>query len=166
MAQVRHDIKIYLSLIGSQQAAPMSGTESAIDPSSGFSTTTWALCCLSLVLKYFEHACPGWDEVGVVHAFSGRFACPVPFQRTAQHNWRVDIRRRDTYQDDSKTTTKCRLEFMWGGIICPPIGFTRSHCSINFLHENLCRPGRVHERNNWVCGDGIRLRKRTYTDSR
>ena len=30
MAQVRHDIKIYLSLIGSQQASPMNGTESAI----------------------------------------------------------------------------------------------------------------------------------------
>ena len=30
MAQVRHDLKIYLSLIGSQQAAPMSGTETAI----------------------------------------------------------------------------------------------------------------------------------------
>ena len=30
MAQVRHDIKIYLSLIGSQQATPMAGTESAL----------------------------------------------------------------------------------------------------------------------------------------
>ena len=30
MSQVRHDVKLYLSLIGSQQAAPMAGTEAAI----------------------------------------------------------------------------------------------------------------------------------------
>ena len=64
MAQVRHDIKIYLSLIGSQQAAPMSGTESAIRAILQFLYSDMSTMLSVLRPEYFKHACPGWDEVG------------------------------------------------------------------------------------------------------
>ena len=79
MAQVRHDIKIYLSLIGSQQAAPMSGTESAIRSILRFLYNDMSTMLSIPSPEYFEHACPGWDEVGVVHAFSDASHAPYRF---------------------------------------------------------------------------------------
>ena len=79
MAQVRHDIKIYLSLIGSQQAAPMSGTESAIRAILRFLYSDMSTMLSIPSPEYFEHACPGWDEVGVVHAFSDASHAPYRF---------------------------------------------------------------------------------------
>ena len=79
MAQVRHDIKIYLSLIGSQQAAPMSGTETAIRSILRFLYNGVSTMLSIPSPEYFEHACPGWDEVGVVHAFSDASHAPYRF---------------------------------------------------------------------------------------
>ena len=79
MAQVRHDIKIYLSLIGSQQAAPMSGTETAIRSILRFLYNDMSTMLSIPSPEYFEHACPGWDEVGVVHAFSDASHAPYRF---------------------------------------------------------------------------------------
>ena len=70
MAQVRHDIKIYLSLIGSQQASPMNGTESAIRAILRFLYNDMSTMLSIPSPEYFEHACPGWDEVGVVYTHS------------------------------------------------------------------------------------------------
>ena len=79
MAQVRHDIKIYLSLIGSQQAAPMSGTETATRSILRFLYNDMSTKLSIPSPEYFEHACPGWDEVGVVHAFSDASHAPYRF---------------------------------------------------------------------------------------
>ena len=79
MAQVRHGIKIYLSLIGSQQASPMSGTESAIRAILRFLYSDMSTMLSIPSPEYFEHACPGWDEVGVVHAFSDASHAPYRF---------------------------------------------------------------------------------------
>ena len=79
MAQVSHDIKIYLSLIGSQQAAPMSGTETAIRSILRFLYNDMSTMLSIPSPEYFEHACPGWDEVGVVHAFSDASHAPYRF---------------------------------------------------------------------------------------
>ncbi|MCV6575719.1 MAG: Ty1/Copia family ribonuclease HI, partial [Cohaesibacter sp.] len=79
MAQVRHDIKLYLSLIGSQQAAPMAGTEAAIRAILRYLHGDMNTMLSIPSGEYFTHACPGWDEVGVVHAFSDASHAPYRF---------------------------------------------------------------------------------------
>ena len=57
----------------------MSGTESAIQAILRFLHGDMQTMLSIPSPEYFEHACPGWDEVGVVHAFSDASHAPYRF---------------------------------------------------------------------------------------
>ena len=78
-SQVRHDVKIYLSLIGSQQAAPMAGTESAIRALLRYLHGDMNTFRAIPSEQYLEHCCDYWEEVGVLHAFSDASHAPYRF---------------------------------------------------------------------------------------
>ena len=81
MAQVRHDIKIYLSLIGSQQATPMAGTESALRALQRYLHGDMNTLLSIPSEHYMDHSCAYWSEVGVLHAFSDASHAPYRFNQ-------------------------------------------------------------------------------------
>jgi len=81
MAQVRHDIKIYLSLIGSQQATPMAGTESALRALLRYLHGDMNTLLSIPSEQYMDHSCAYWSEIGVLHAFSDASHAPYRFNQ-------------------------------------------------------------------------------------
>ena len=81
MAQVRHDIKIYLSLIGSQQATPMAGTESALRALLRYLHGDMNTLLSIPSEEYMNHSCAYWSEIGFLHAFSDASHAPYRFNQ-------------------------------------------------------------------------------------
>eukprot|EP00435_Cladocopium_sp_Y103_P003519 s5392_g1.t1 len=80
MAQSRHDLKLYLSLIGSQQAKPNQGTESAIRALLRFLYDDVATC-LRLPSPEYEHLMTGAARHCVLHSFSDASFAPYRFNQ-------------------------------------------------------------------------------------
>eukprot|EP00435_Cladocopium_sp_Y103_P006580 s1858_g2.t1 len=80
MAQSRHDLKLYLSLIGSQQAKPNQGTESAIRALLRFLYDDVATC-LRLPSPEYEHLMTGAARHCVLHLFSDASFAPYRFNQ-------------------------------------------------------------------------------------
>ena len=78
MAQSRHDLKLYLSLIGSQQAKPNQGTESAIRASLRFLFEDVGTC-LRLPSPEYENLMIGPARHSILHSFSDASFAPYRF---------------------------------------------------------------------------------------
>ena len=89
MAQSRHDLKLFLSLIGSQQAAPTHGTGMAIKVSA------WRCGNLSAASVAKVRGTDDWSCTTLHSAFFFRcFFCPIPIQREERdHRWCGFLRR-------------------------------------------------------------------------
>ena len=78
MAQSRHDLKLYLSLIGSQQAKPNQGTESAIRALLRFLFEDVGTC-LRLPSPEYENLMIGPARHSILHSFSDASFAPYRF---------------------------------------------------------------------------------------
>eukprot|EP00435_Cladocopium_sp_Y103_P014865 s1182_g3.t1 len=78
MAQSRHDLKLYLSLIGSQQAKPNQGTESAIRGLLRFLFEDVATC-LRLPSPEYENLMIGPARHSILHSFADASFAPYRF---------------------------------------------------------------------------------------
>ena len=78
MAQSRHDLKLYLSLIGSQQAKPNQGTESAIRALLRFLFDDVGTC-LRLPSPEYENLMIGPARHSILHSFSDASFAPYRF---------------------------------------------------------------------------------------
>ena len=67
---MRHDVKLFLSLIGSQQAAPMAGTEAAIRSILRFLYNDMKTVLAIPSEGYQPHSFGDLDQIGVIHSFS------------------------------------------------------------------------------------------------
>ena len=78
MAQSRHDLKLFLSLIGSQQAAPTHGTEMAIKALLRFLHGDVGTC-LRLPSPKYEELMIGAARHCILHSFSDASFAPYRF---------------------------------------------------------------------------------------
>ena len=78
MAQSRHDLKLYLSLIGSQQARPNQGTEAAIRSLLRFLFEDVGTC-LRLPSPEYENLMIGPARHSILHSFSDASFAPYRF---------------------------------------------------------------------------------------
>ena len=78
MAQSRHDLKLYLSLIGSQQAKPNQGTEAAIRSLLRFLFEDVGTC-LRLPSPEYENLMIGPARHSILHSFSDASFAPYRF---------------------------------------------------------------------------------------
>ena len=78
MAQSRHDLKLYLSLIGGQQAKPNQGTESAIRALLRFLFEDVGTC-LRLPSPEYENLMIGPARRSILHSFSDASFAPYRF---------------------------------------------------------------------------------------
>ena len=78
MAQSRHDLKLYLSLIGSQQAKPNQGTESAIRALLRFLFDDVGTC-LRLPSPEYENLMIGPARHSILHSFADASFAPYRF---------------------------------------------------------------------------------------
>ena len=78
MAQSRHDLKLYLSLIGSQQAKPNQGTEAAIRSLRRFLFEDVGTC-LRLPSPEYENLMIGPARHSILHSFSDASFAPYRF---------------------------------------------------------------------------------------
>ena len=106
LAQCRHDIKLYLSLIGSHQAAPMQGTENALRALLRFmkADKEVALCFPS----------PSYADLSskesvncFLHGFADASFAPYRFN-SKRNNRRSSVLRGLPRQDGSSSTTICK----------------------------------------------------------
>ena len=80
MAQSRHDLKLYLSLIGSQQAKPNQGTEAAIRSLLRFLFEDVGTC-LRLPSPEYENLMIGPARHSILHSFSDASFAPSRVER-------------------------------------------------------------------------------------
>ena len=80
MAQVRHDVKLFLSLIGSQQATPNNGTEAALRALLRFLFNDVGTC-LRLPTPHYEDLMTSSARHTILHSFSDASFAPYRFNQ-------------------------------------------------------------------------------------